>query len=293
MVKLAEADSIVTVKKKQDFLRLDPFSNEFANVTALLLDPSCSGSGIVGRDEGTLNICLPSLENATAQTNDSRGKKRKRGAAKEKSQPATEKAVDARVEDDDASDALVEETAIEETDEAKLKTRLESLSTFQLRLLTHAMAFPAARKITYSTCSIHCEENENVVVKALSSEVAREQGWKILKRSDQVEGMRKWHKRGSIEAVKLVSADLPGSTISALESEEVAEACIRCDKRGDDGTMGFFVAGFIRDESSIGASSVISKPVTTKRVNSKAAAKKAKVAESNDEEEWNGFGEDE
>jgi putative methyltransferase len=296
MVKLAEADGIVTVKKKQDFLRLDPFSNEFANVTALLLDPSCSGSGIVGRDEGTLNICLPSLENGTAQANDSRGKKRKRGAAKEKSEPvapATEKKDESKGEEDDPSGALVEETAIEETDEAKLKARLESLSTFQLRLLTHAMAFPAARKITYSTCSIHNEENENVVFKALSSEVAREQGWQILKRSDQVEGMRKWHKRGSVEAAKRVAADIPDSTTSVLDCEEIAEACIRCDKRGEDGTMGFFVAGFVRDESSIGASSVTSKPVTSKPATSKKAAKKkTKVVESNKEEEWNGFGDD-
>jgi putative methyltransferase len=182
----------------------------------------------------------------------------------------------------------VEETAIEETDEAKLKARLESLSTFQLRLLTHAMAFPAARRITYSTCSIHDQENENVVVKALASEVAREQGWKILRRSDQVEGMRKWHKRGSVEAAKGVSADLPDSTTSALDLEEVADACIRCDKRGEDGTMGFFVAGFVRDESSIGASSAIAKPVASKKI----TKKKAKAIESNEEEEWNGFGDD-
>jgi putative methyltransferase len=295
MIKLAEADSTVTVKKKQDFLRLDPFSKEFSNVTALLLDPSCSGSGIVGRDEGTLNICLPSLDNGNTQDDNKRGKKRKRGAAKEKPGPP---AADVKVkdeeedQDDDASDALVEETAIEETDEAKLKARLESLSAFQLRLLTHAMAFPTARKITYSTCSIHNDENENVVVKALSSEVAREQGWKVMKRSIQVDGMRKWHKRGSIEAVKTVAAGLGEESISSLDYEEIAEACIRCDKRGDDGTMGFFVAGFIRDSSTTAAAPETKAPATrTKPAKKKTKTTKTTI-DTHKDEEWNGFGDE-
>ncbi|OTA28128.1 hypothetical protein BTJ68_09939 [Hortaea werneckii EXF-2000] len=32
----------ITVKAKQDFMRLDPSAKEYRNVTALLLDPSCS-----------------------------------------------------------------------------------------------------------------------------------------------------------------------------------------------------------------------------------------------------------
>ena len=33
----------------QDFLGTDPFSTELAGVQAIILDPSCSGSGTVGR----------------------------------------------------------------------------------------------------------------------------------------------------------------------------------------------------------------------------------------------------
>lgn len=51
MVKVAGADNVVTVLAKQDFLALDPDDARFTNVTHLLLDPSCSGSGIVGRDD--------------------------------------------------------------------------------------------------------------------------------------------------------------------------------------------------------------------------------------------------
>jgi putative methyltransferase len=58
-----------------------------------------------------------------------------------------------------------EVTAVNSEDE--LKARIEALSKFQLELLLHAFKFPAARKITYSTCSIHAGENELVVQKAL------------------------------------------------------------------------------------------------------------------------------
>lgn len=68
MVKIAGADDgLVTVKSKQDFTRLDPTKKEFANVKGLILDPSCSGSGIFGRDEGKVTVQLPDL-NAVDET---------------------------------------------------------------------------------------------------------------------------------------------------------------------------------------------------------------------------------
>ena len=51
MVRLASADTFVTVKAASDFLAAKPDSTEYQNVGAILLDPSCSGSGIVGRDD--------------------------------------------------------------------------------------------------------------------------------------------------------------------------------------------------------------------------------------------------
>ena len=37
-----------------------------------------------------------------------------------------------------------------------------------------------------------------------------------------------------------------------LDAEEVAEACIRCAKGTGEGTMGFFVCGFVRDGEAVG-----------------------------------------
>jgi putative methyltransferase len=41
--------------------------------------------------------------------------------------------------------------------------RLESLSNFQKEIILHAFKFPSVQKVVYSTCSIHREENEDVV----------------------------------------------------------------------------------------------------------------------------------
>ncbi|KAL3894759.1 MAG: hypothetical protein SGCHY_005087 [Lobulomycetales sp.] len=88
-----------------DFLKTDPTT--YADVGFILLDPSCSGSGIISRKNGLVDT---------------------------------------------------EEIGQE---------RLESLAKFQLDALSHAMQFPGAKKIVYSTCSVHREENESVVEKAL------------------------------------------------------------------------------------------------------------------------------
>ncbi|EGP90667.1 unnamed protein product [Zymoseptoria tritici ST99CH_1A5] len=267
MVKLAGANNVVTIKAKQDFLRIDPTRKDVSNVTALLLDPSCSGSGIVGRDEATLKVHLPS---ATAEDSTAKGRKRKRSSKPEppKLQP-------------EAPIEIEEEVADDETDDkAKLEARLEKLSTFQLRLLQHAMAFPAARKISYSTCSIHSEENENVVVKALLSDIAQRKGWRIMKRADQVDGMRRWHQRGLPDAVR---SAIPGKTKAKFDVDDVAEGCIRCEKGGEDGTMGFFVAGFVRD----GGEDIV---IETKARNGDDEQDKE---DEDEDEEFNGFSEDE
>lgn len=238
MVKLASADRIVTIKGDSDFLAAKPHSDEFANVGAILLDPSCSGTGIVGRDDG-IKLHLPTSDTATTSSQKpSKGKKRKRDEEKNaQSEPAT-------------LEVDLEVTTPEETPlEGKLAERLSTLSNFQLHILTHAMRFASAHKITYSTCSIHFEENEGVVFQALASSIARKKGWKIVKRERQVHGMRIWNRRGEWEDGKL-EADVDEDL-----KKDVLEACIRCDKGTDEGTMGFFVAAFVRDPEEISAES--------------------------------------
>ncbi|XP_051539557.1 probable 28S rRNA (cytosine-C(5))-methyltransferase [Myxocyprinus asiaticus] len=85
----------------QDFLKVDPQSSEYKEVEYILLDPSCSGSGMVClRDEFT---------------------------------------------------------------EPQEDVRLQALAAFQLHCLNHALQFPQVQRIVYSTCSIHSQENEEVV----------------------------------------------------------------------------------------------------------------------------------
>ncbi|KAK1075452.1 hypothetical protein LTR74_000414 [Friedmanniomyces endolithicus] len=242
MIKLAGAAEVVTVKAKQDFTKLPPTARVAANVTALLLDPSCSGSGMVGRDEDSgITVHLPST---TPEVPTVRGKKRKRTASAAALKPLAA----APLVNDAAEEEVTIPDSADETAE-KLAARLANLAAFQLRLLEHAMAFPAARKIVYSTCSIHAEENEHVVVAALRSQVAREQEWRVLRREEQVVGMREWHLRGQRDGVAAaVGFEVDGEKKGVeVDVEEVAEACLRCDKHGEEGTMGFFVVGFVRD----------------------------------------------
>ncbi|TTK47657.1 putative 28S rRNA (cytosine-C(5))-methyltransferase [Bagarius yarrelli] len=85
----------------EDFLKVDPLSQAYKDVEHILLDPSCSGSGMV---------CL-------------------------------------------------HDNSSEEQDHERLK----ALAAFQLHCLNHALKFPKLKQLIYSTCSIHSQENEDVV----------------------------------------------------------------------------------------------------------------------------------
>lgn len=228
MVSLAGSNTWTKLHPGQDFLKTDPESAAFKNVIALLLDPSCSGSGIIGRDD------MPELHlPATKQPSSSTSKPQKKGSKVPEPTSGTRKRK--KGDHDDALDVMVDDdgevTAVNSDDE--LKARIEALSKFQLELLLHAFKFPAARKITYSTCSIHAGENELVVQKALEHPFAKERGWRILMREEQIRGMQQWPVRGSSETCD--------------GNEVLAEACIRANKDDEHCTMGFFLAGFIRD----------------------------------------------
>ncbi|GKT53136.1 NOL1/NOP2/sun family protein [Colletotrichum tofieldiae] len=223
MVKIAGSRGLTKIGPGQDFLDVDPKGDAYKDVGALLLDPSCSGSGIVGRDSMP-ELHLPEVPGPAAA-------KGAKGKPSKQAKPDNRK----RKRDEEEKPMMVDDdgNAVEVQSEQELQKRLDALAGFQLTLLLHAMKFPSAKKISYSTCSIHAEENEGVVTKALASKVAKERGWKILVREKQVRGMREWPVRGLPEA--------------AGGDKTVAEGCIRTYKGDGHGVMGFFVAAFVRD----------------------------------------------
>lgn len=160
-----------------DFLRSDPTDPKFANVKAIMLDPSCSGSGIVNSPDRW-------MEESTGNG-----------------------------------------------DNKKDEKRIQSLSNFQLVALKHSMQFPNVDRIVYSTCSVHDEENEIVVSKALSE---------IEKPDDESEEwvlmppvcLQHWKRRGK-------------EGIGGL-SKDQADCLIRCDGLDGDETNGFFVTFLVR-----------------------------------------------
>jgi putative methyltransferase len=251
MVSKAGSDGFTKINAGMDFLKASPNSDEFRNVGALLLDPSCSGSGIVGRDEMPPLILPDPDATIGGPAKPSRNKKKKKPEAASSTPSADppkgilkRKRGDdlAAGSADDKTEVLIDDdgevTAV--TSGADLATRLEKLAAFQLQLLLHALSFPAARKITYSTCSVHAEENEAVALAALRHKNVRARGWRVLKRGEQVGGLRKWDVRGD---EKWCYENCGGDG----EAEELAEACIRASKEDGRGTMGFFVVGFVRD----------------------------------------------
>lgn len=54
----------------------------------------------------------------------------------------------------------------------KLDSRLNSLMNFQAMLLNHVLTFPNVKKVVYSTCSVHEQENESVIRDVLSKNQA-------------------------------------------------------------------------------------------------------------------------
>lgn len=114
----------------QDFLKLDPHSDECVDVRAILLDPSCSGSGTA---HTRMDYLLPQ---------DGR-----------QSEAIT-----------DLADSCSEFPGPTSSD----APRVNSLAAFQTRALQHALSFPNVQRVVYSTCSVFAEENENVVAAAMA-----------------------------------------------------------------------------------------------------------------------------
>lgn len=258
MVSVAAASKLVTIAGAIDFLQTSSSDDRYANVTAILLDPSCSGSGIVGRDDEPV-LHLPTITATAQSVKGTKSKKRKREQQ--------------NVQEERPKLAHENDTSTAES-ETQLSERLEALSTFQLKLLQHAMTFPSARKIVYSTCSVHFQENEGVVISGFLSKSAKQRGWRLLSRAEQVSGLRQWDIRGDEKGCEQLLAGMNEPCILG-DAGQIADSCVRCEKGTTAGTMGFFVAGFVRDD-------------TPERSNPPHQADTGDL-DGEEIEEWNGF----
>ncbi|KAL5333284.1 S-adenosyl-L-methionine-dependent methyltransferase [Aspergillus crustosus] len=295
MVSTAGADNTVTVLQGQDFLALDPEDPRFESVTGLLLDPSCSGSGIIGRDD------VPQFILPTGRQPPASSKKNPQTQAQPSSQSQSKK----RKRDTYSKPEQIKETTLppptSENDtptEPTTTDRLIKLSNLQTRIVTHALSFPAATKITYSTCSIHLLENETVVQRVLESEVARERGWRVMRRDEQPVGLREWGFRGvKSQKEENENENENGHDNEVREvrlEEEELQGCLRCWPGDVEGTGGFFVVGFVRDESLVGSGTKRGNGTRGREADREDMDEDPEEGdddddEESDEDEWGGF----
>lgn len=191
-----------------DFTKI-ALPEKFKNVTGFIVDPSCSGSGIFGRKY------VDSINKNKRATN--------------KEDPT-----------DEAETEVPDEQDEEEMPDLKkdtLQTRLSKLASFQFQVVKHAMSFPKANKLVYSTCSIYAEENERVVIDLLLDKKVQEWGWKVAPREKVIPT---WPRRGfTQEFEEIYRADKE-------KCEEMAGGCIRALPK-EDGGIGFFAVCFERN----------------------------------------------
>ncbi|PWN37240.1 S-adenosyl-L-methionine-dependent methyltransferase, partial [Meira miltonrushii] len=183
-----------------DFTKTQP--EKYSKVTHMLLDPSCSGSGILGR-------------------------------------------LDYLTRDQDEVDNA---EGVEGDASTQQQERLKGLAAFQSSMIDHAMHFPSLQRLVYSTCSIHHEENEEVVIKALNSDIAKKRGWRLAQRREVVSS---WPTRGITEHCKGDQVLANGMIRCVPGGEENADAAqsntgSESTEPHMEATNGFFVTCFVR-----------------------------------------------
>ena len=177
---------------KKNFLDVDGNDDKYRNVRSILLDPSCSGSGTVqNRGDALMEYALKD-------------------------------GYDDEDEEEDDAERNKRREEEENEEEQTRKKRVMSLQKFQVEVLSHAMRFSGVLRISYSTCSIYREENEDVVQKVMP--LAKELGFELAK------CLPKWPRRGFSEVL----------------GEAEASKVVRVNPFEGDDCEGFFVAVFQR-----------------------------------------------
>ena len=134
-----------------------------------------------------------------------------------------------------------------------------------------------------------------MVVNALASQVARTRGWRVVRREEQIAGMKGWGIRGFEGAVRDVADEMTAREKGlGIDVEEIADACVRCEKGTGEGTQGFFVVGFVREEREGGIGGEVRGASGNGNLATDDAAEdeeKKEEEEEEEEEEWEGFAE--
>ncbi|KAL1519736.1 hypothetical protein AB1Y20_023244 [Prymnesium parvum] len=107
-----------------------------------------------------------------------------------------------------------------EKGEEEYWAHVAKLARAQVAIVCKAMSFPAMQTVVYSTCSVHRQENEDVVAQVLELQRG---GWKLVR------CLPEWPTRG-------------------LSAAPHGELCVRASEQ--DETHGFFVARFERVAAS-------------------------------------------
>jgi 16S rRNA C967 or C1407 C5-methylase (RsmB/RsmF family) len=145
-----------------DFLALDPRDPAFARVRYLLLDPSCSGSGMAAKD------ATRAVAGAGGPARAAAAAKAAAAADAAPAMPAAELIQFYSAPTGDAARAGAgDELGSGGRRQPGGQHRVASLAAFQRRALAHALSFPALQRVAYSTCSLWLQEDEAVVAEAL------------------------------------------------------------------------------------------------------------------------------
>jgi 16S rRNA C967 or C1407 C5-methylase (RsmB/RsmF family) len=228
----------------QDFLDVDPLDRKWRTVQAVLLDPSCSGSGTAATrmdfltshnqdiiygspldGDGSASCGGPTTNTILSDTHTMFCHRDSTVGAKDKVESERGAHLSPLVSGMQLqAGSTCEDSSFPGVTSASSSKRVRALAAFQATIIKHALRFPNLERLVYSTCSVYREENEDVVAAVLPHAAAM--GLSLGTALPQ------WPRRG-----------LHGSY-------DWADKVVRVHPELD-GTDGFFAALFVR-ESGIG-----------------------------------------